>query len=170
MPQALYQLLTHIPSPNVQLDSLKDYYYYYISMCAYKWAGVCTCVHTEARRRYQETKISAYSFQIKPLLNLRLMSSCQAGSQQDSKVLFVCIPFGAGVTSVHSFVMWGLQYNPGSGTLNHWSISLAPIWNTLMSLYDLHRSQHCLYLSWSKILSVLATMPPRHPRYQGRAA
>lgn len=76
------------------------------------------CAH-RGQKKVSGNQISAYSFKVKPLLNLRLMSSCQAGSQQDSKVLFVSNPFGAGVTSVHSFVMWRLRYNPGSGTLNH---------------------------------------------------
>lgn len=74
-------------------------------MCASEQVYVLVCTH-----RGQKKVSGAYSFKIKPLLNLRLMSSCQAGSQQDPKVLFVSIRFRAGVTSVHSFVMCGLRY------------------------------------------------------------
>lgn len=45
-------------------------------MCLQVGRCMYLCAHTEARRRYQEPKISVYSFKIKPLLVLRLIFSC----------------------------------------------------------------------------------------------
>lgn len=113
MHRVLSQLLAHIPSPSVLTRFLKDsLYLIYPCVCKYG-GGRCLGV------------LHLYLFcKMQSLLDLGLVSSCWAGSQQDPKILSSLSHLTTGL-QVYTALLYGCQdvnsgfQNCSPSTLNH---------------------------------------------------